>query len=226
MTQTSPDKLVIRGIEALKKSGAKIECENGKMRFLTRPITNHMWRYVKHDPRMNCTLWKTVIYQAIGNSEWIPSMCQNCYKVVVRPKTYNEFLELEKFMVELDHPSKLGCETRHAVGALYGAYFYNRGLDEGKVCWKKVASEWPIAILKRGCTEFEYKHGPSDKWEVTDFQKEIEREVENSIEVPPQTYMQSENEINKLHDKWKNFAWKFDLSYEGPNLYPRYVTYH
>ena len=223
---------VIRAIEVLKANGAKPELQDGKLTFNTRPTWGHAWRAIKHDSRMNCVLWKTVIYQAIcceqlpKEERFVPIGCQNCYKIVVRPKTWPEFLKLEQYMIEFDHPSKLGVEVRRTVKALYGSYFYNRGLEEGRACYEKIAKTWPTAILKRGCTELELMHGPSDKWQITDLQREIEAEVEKSIRVPVQTYLQDEKELNKIHRRWENFAWKFDPTYEGEDLFPKYVTYH
>jgi len=223
-------------IEIIKSTGANFKQTNGRIEFKTKAMEgSHPWRYVKHDQRTNCTLWKTVMYDYLckrllpEKDRFIPQGCQECYKVVVRPKKYKELFELEALIARLDKSGKCGCETRHTVKGLYGGYFYNRGLDEGLESYEEVRKEIDPAIpviLKRGCTGFELKHGPSDKWFITPKQIEIEAEVKERIFVDPYQPPQTLEDIERVYKLWKNFAWKLDPTYRGEELYPKYVVYH
>jgi len=141
--------------------------------------------------------------------------------VVLKPKTYLELLKLDVVMHTARLPSKLGIERRPIIKGLYGAYFYHRGIELALELRDKHFDN--TAIVKRGCTEMERKHGRSDKWEVQSWQPKLEYYLDEMIYSHKQPD-QSDAEKNKIRDKWKKFAWKFDPTFEG-ELYPEIVLY-
>jgi hypothetical protein len=147
---------------------------------------------------------------------------------VVKPRTLDELIELERVMLELGYPGKCGCETRTYVQGLYGGYFYNRGLEEGIARCEEVRNrvdpEIPV-YLKRGCTEFEINHGPSDKWEVTDAQREIEGEIDKQIYISPIPAPQTPEDVARVYGLWRTLAWKFDDTFDGGDVFSPCVTY-
>lgn len=175
---------------------------------------------------------------AIG---FIHSYCHDCYKVVVKPRTVTQLFQLCDLQKEMGHPAKCGIEIRKFVPCLYGGYFYNRSLDAGRECLRKVkkAVRTQIdpsmgVILKRGCTEFEMRFGPSDKWKVLPEQLKFEeafrevyvKDMPNSMEMPD--YLKSHIKTRWLH--WA--AQHYDKTYKdftnGISLIGEcdYVTYH
>ena len=171
----------------------------------------------------------------------IPILCHSCFKVVVKPRTVVQLLELYKLQKKLNLPSKCGIERRSFVTSLYSGYFYNKGIEAGLECYdlirKRVSERIDPSvevILKRGCTEFEMYHGPSDKWAIPITQKKLEDEfnkryVEDNLPPPTQT----EDAITNIKLSWILFAaQKHDMSYkeltDGHSLVPEcnYVTYH
>jgi hypothetical protein len=124
---------------------------------------------------------------------------------------------------------------RDYVDRLYGAYWYNRSLEEGRETYRRVREQLPDRIpmiLKLGCTEYERKCGPSDQWKVDGFQKAAEELIEQWIDFNPwQAYDQSIPVIHDIHWRWIRWACASgDQTYleltEGQRLYPPPVTYH
>ena len=130
------------------------------------------WVYVRHKKDLPCSFCTEVLFNTF---KIFPRSCLNCWKVVVRPRTVKELillLELEENYT--DRPCKCGIEKRPYVPALYGGYFYNGSKKEGLECLKDVRSLVSKHIspdidvtLKRYCTEFELKFGPTTQIEET-----------------------------------------------------------
>ena len=218
-------KLVRKALRKLRKEGAKLTKEDGKTIVQINPVENP-WHTIKKDPRMRCLLWETFFYGYIlgklpKEERFVPSHCANCWKVVVRPKTYLELLDVEGTMKSLDYPSKCGIDRRIYVKGLYGGYFYTRGKKKGLERLKEVREHFPSAILKRSCTEFEMNHGPSDKWEVTPKQLELERVVGEMVDTRDND---AEQDIGGVYQKWMDFAYKFDPTFQH-ELFPKCVEY-
>lgn len=188
------------------------------------------WIYIKYNTH-NCTLLKTFMYDLISkklpyNERFIPSECQNCYKVVARPERYEDFLKLKDIMFELDMPSKIGIEKRDSVDALFGAYWYCIGLEHGREVLEKVKEatkeiDMPV-FLKRGCTEYENDFGRSDKWEVTEAQKELEDEILSFIDIKNHKAQQTDENKANIMQEWAKFVEMVGSEYKGSH---DYITY-
>jgi len=187
-----------------------------------------------------CSVYQTFFAMKMG---FIHSACHECYKVVVKPKTVVQLMKLRDLQVALKLPSKCGIETRSFVPRLYGGYFYARGLEEGRKLHELVSKRVKEridgdieVILKRGCTEFEMKFGPSDKWEIIPEQYEVEKEFfsiySEDMEVPVETPKHLEAYIKKNWLKWAASATPPDLTYKEYTggkklaLTCEYITYH
>lgn len=225
-----PKLLVRRAIIALSTRDIMPVKNNGRLQYKTLEKPGGYWVYIQYHPTNNCVLWKDFTYNLISQTlpksrRFIPEMCQNCYKVVVRPSKYVDFLQLYGIMKEkLLYPSKIGIEMREAVDALYGAYWYCTGREEGLERLDQVKNEvFPLdAFLKRGCTEYEREFGPSDKWEVKSWQIHIEEEVDSQIYIDNFKNPQPEDDIKKILTTWAQFAERVGPDYEPSH---NYVTY-
>ena len=205
------------------------------------------WVHHTHQEHPYCfmgqTLFNTVsraMKQHFSDGEtFVPSGCQNCYKVVVRPKTLVQLFALNELEERLEHPSKCGIEMRPSVGALYGGYFYNQGIKEGQECYQKVRQAVTddlhlgpdvAVILKRACTEMEHAVGPSDKWTVTEEQKVVEELCAQYLELDRDLNDQPEPVIWRTKRKWIEWAFAHgDETYKqftgGKSITPGYVLY-
>ena len=237
----------VRLLSPLLKAGImSLRQSDGKFIAGIKPAWDTPWVHVKHSYSANCYLWKDITFEHIVKkhlpiSDWfVPIGCQNCFKVVVRPKTLKQLFALEELEKRLDHPSKCGIEIRDSVHGNYGGYFYNRGLDAGLDCYKKVRESVDAdnelgpdisVILKRACTEMEHGCGPSDKWEITDKQIEFETRLSELFVNDIPVLTQSEHQKNEVRQRWIERAYSVGdetaLLYNGGEpLYPSYVTYH
>jgi len=230
------------GLEVTKRED---QLEFGKIEF---PVEQHdsPWIHINHLKENKCLLWRDVIYNGLVRKlkkslQFVPLGCQECYKVVVRPQGYEDMLRLEGVMAGKGWPSKIGIERRPFVPALYGAYFYNRGLESGvnrlgyvramlidlEYVWLRDYGTLILpfkSYLKRGCTEMEMEQGPSDKWRVTALQPQIEELMTKLIYTPEQPD-QTDDEKAEIRKKWAKFAWKYDPSYTGPSFQKDCVRY-
>lgn len=231
----------------IENSGWRWRESDGKIYSQLKPsIVETPWHHVKTDYRLKCGLWHQIMFDLVGNKlpnnqKFVPSKCQNCYKVVVRPKTVKQLFALKNLQGELNCPSKCGIERREAVHGLYGGYFYNVGLKAGlekyeivveavkknKYLGKEIADK---IILKKACTEYEHAVGDSAKWEITDAQLHIEGLLERWLIMDDVELIQPEKMIHHVHRRWIEWAYaNGDPTYAhftgGKPLYPSYSTY-
>ena len=236
--------IISRVKQLLINQGYFLRDSDGKISVTRHIAWDTPWHHVYSHPDLNCGLWHKIMFDEIAmklpNGPFVPSMCQNCYKVVVRPKTLKQLFALLELQKRLNRPAKCGIETRMSVFGLYGGYFYNLGIDEGKSRYTEVRQAVNEnkylgpdvdVILKRGCTEYEHAVGPSDEWKITEEQKAIEQLVLRWFEADNTQYKQSDAAIAYVHRKWIEHAWSWGdetvLEFTGGKpLYTPYITYH
>lgn len=227
----TPKDLVDRAIILLGRDGITPELRRSTAIYRTTNKPGGPWVYIRYSNK-NCTLLRTFIYGLISkrlptSERFIPSECQNCYKVVVRPEIYDDLLKLKGVMEGMDYPSKCGIEKREAVDALYGGYWYCDGLKEGlerlnQVKFALLGTGMEI-FLKRGCTEYEAEFGPSDAWEIKEGQVAIEEEVSRRLRVDNFKFPQEPHEIKSIMEGWEAYATELGPVYKGSHDYVTYV---
>lgn len=198
------------------------------------------WMFVSNPRGLHCDWWRTIV----DMFNFIPSGCRCCWKVVVRPRTLAELMqlwEMQKAMVKEDPTCfcKCGIEKRSYVFGNYGGYFYNRSKEEG-LKRKKMVREWvdkwispDVSVtLKRGCTEIEMKFGPSDgeAYEESEESKWWEAQIKEGCKMVPWKYKQPPAMQYKVIREWIKYAWSigdptvFSFT-EGKPLVPPAITY-
>jgi len=240
---------VLTWLEPLWESGRWFMNSDGKLEAVrTQAALDTPWVHHGHLDKNNCvfgqlvfnTISRKISQHFADMRPFVPSGCQNCYKVVVRPQNLIQLFALDDLQTNFGHPCKAGIELRPSVEGLYGGYFYNQGLEDGKACYVRVRAaidanphlgpEVPV-ILKRGCTEMEHETGPSDKWEVSEEQVIIENLVREWVVLAPDLDAQPEPIVWRTKRKWIEFARQNgDKTYKkftgGKLIVPGYVTYH
>ena len=229
--------------EARRQNGWEYRPGDLKLLITSRQNPLTPWHYVNPSAE-DCLLHMNIIFGVmshVAKNQFVPIHCLGCWKVVVRPKTLKQLFALENLQKELNLPSKCGIEVRNYVPALYGGYFYNRSLEEGRACYKKVREavtenenlgEDIQVYLKRACTEMERKFGETDKWEeATEEQKEIEKIIFSLIAYDPIGQKQPSHFMAHLHKSWIEWAFTHgDETYKeytnGLPIEPAAVTYH
>lgn len=143
----------------------------------------------------DCFLWHHIMF---NHFNLVPEFCKlHCHKVVIKPRNVVELIRvhglfnaiplLYGFITPMQ--SKCGIDTRNYTDCKYSGYIYCSSLEEGRekhAILRKACAEHledgeniPI-ILKRSCTEFEKKYGPTDGefWEaVTPVERDLEKRL-------------------------------------------------
>lgn len=221
--------------------GGFVVDHDGKLKRIVNEGTNSPWYMIRGEEKKDCMYWGNLIgMEGFGRGEsFIPLTCQNCWKVVARPQTIVELFKVIEILKRSGQTCKCGIEMRPEVGALYGSYWYNETLEDGRECYKRVKKEveenllpGTKILLKRGCTEFELGHGDSLYWEPFDGQEEIEEYIKNRVDLVPVVVGQTEFIRRRTFDMWMRFAYAYgdtsyiELSEDNKPLFPAYRTYH
>ena len=108
----------------------------GKDRLIPRQATpfNTPWHHIKSLDDADCEKWHRILFQVIQKQmgvAWPPSRCQNCWKVVVRPKTLTQLFQLEALQIKMDVASKCGIELRNRYTVFMGDTFILTALRKG-----------------------------------------------------------------------------------------------
>jgi hypothetical protein len=208
--------------------------DDGKITRTSRITHNTPWIHQGHAPNRNCGLYHS-FHTRLGI---VHSRCQECWKVVVRPRTLLELHKLMNLQKALDYPCKCGIERRDTVCGLYGGYFYNDSLEKGRECYRVIRENVDLnldkevkVILKRGCTEFEVGGTPSDQWTVSDDQKKLEFYLNTWFDMDIKVTGQPQHLRDAIFRTWIHWAYaNGDMTYleytDGKPLFPPYVTYH
>lgn len=163
---------IVPKIQRLLASGYVLRKDGKIAPAITSKAIDAPWIYTRPRHGLQCSMCHEILFGTFGI---FPRSCLSCWKVVVRPRTVKELimlLELEESLT--DRPCKCGIEKRQFVPANYGGYFYNQSKEEGLDCLQDVRrlvaehiSPEVSVTLKRYCTEFELRFGPSDQIEQT-----------------------------------------------------------
>jgi len=199
------------------------------------------WVFIMHQMDMDCYLWHYIYFERCG---FIPSPCHFCFKIVVRPANLKAAFDFHDIMCELDYPSKIGWEQRDFVFGNFGAYFYNTSLEEAKdkigiitdaaknieLLDNPFTGEKFNPIIKKGCTEFEYKFGPSDQWIVSEEQKLKESILKDTLVFDNKDFDQADHRKATIFRLWIHNAFKagdktVSKYTNGRSLFPQYITY-
>lgn len=200
------------------------------------------WIYVQSDPTARCDIFHKVFYNILGH---IPTYCRNCWKVVVRPQTLTQLLDLYELQKDMGVPCKCGIERRDSVFGLYGGYFYNQGKERGIERYHEVRAlvdehlgkDVPV-ILKRYCTEFEIGgtgvSGQGDSLtteDTTPEEKEMEEYILHHFPRVGHNNPQAKHLVATVIQRWIMYAYKNgDETYKevtnGEPLFPPYRMYH
>lgn len=144
--------------------------ENGEPKIFLKPILalDSPWISTMPKPDRLCQLWS----QYFNHYGIVPKTCRGCFKVGLEVDTLDRLFKVMDYQRDNQDNAKCGIETRQFVGRLgrYSAFWYcpiEEGFEGAEAVYKRVTKAFPTlkAILKRGCTEFELRYNPSDKWD-------------------------------------------------------------
>jgi hypothetical protein len=202
--------------------------------------TDRPWVYTVTDPDMYCGFYLLVF--DVGG--FVPRRCMKCWKVCAAPRTVDELFKIYALQTEVMVPSKWPCkcgmDLRSYTPHRYGAYWYCQSKDQGlnryerirKLIDERISPDLPL-ILKRYCTEFEMKLGPTDKYQKPADADEIEDAIAAVVNWKDGMISAPQPESVKRHimRRWIERAYSIGdmscLAYNNNDpFYPPLVTYH
>lgn len=232
---------IISKIAPILDEGWKVHEDDKLRRMPVVPAQETVWRFA--NVKFSCIKWHRIFFELLSDKTKVHSHCHNCFKVVVEPRNLSELQIIESYQqltsVE-DIQSKCGIEIREFVPRLYGAYWYNRSVEEARERKTEVlkfltdifGENHPEIYIKKGCSEFERALGPSDKWEITDPQRKLEEKLDDAMDFDPFTHQdQPPLIIERTHETWINWTWAIGDKEEvlkvtgGVPLIPDFIRY-
>ena len=197
MTKTPEELLALRigatsvgeNLHRAIESGRLIENEDGTLQLADNPKQNVDWVYVSHGPPLDCGFLMGFMFRHAYAEAAVPDGCSACYKVKVVLRTLRELVAAWELAKGIQCLSKWGTDLNNAYSQnIYAGYFYVSGLDAARALFKvvrealdrdpKLGPDIPITI-KRGCSEYEAKLGPSHQYEFTPEMAEIESHLKS-----------------------------------------------
>jgi hypothetical protein len=189
----SPDELlalrfgissVAENLRRAIESGELIENEDKTLALPGDPRQGVNWMYVSNGPALDCGFLMYFMFHRVYAEAAVPSGCSACYKLKVVPRTLRELVAAWEMAKRIECLSKWGIDLNNAYSQnVYAGYFYVAGLGTARTLFKVVREAIDadpqlgpeIAMtIKRGCSEYEAKLGPSDRYAFTPEMAELE----------------------------------------------------
>ena len=195
----------------------------------------------------HCHLWHAIMFNFF---DLVPEYCRfRCYKIVVKVRNFEEAIQFNNLMnssplIDGDLTTmhgKVGMDTRHYSNGHFNGFVYCDGLEDAleqyeavrKLVSDHLSPDIDI-IIKRTCTEFEKRFGPTDQpfWQkMSDTDLDIQRHLEDIFKVQQSCAVQPDWVKNKLiarFARWANTVGdKTWVDYFGQDfLTMQAVTYH
>lgn len=212
------------------------------------------WIFFGHNTASarDCFTWHTIMFNCFNH--FVPEFCKlRCYKVVVKVRTFLEAMQFRSAILASPYhyddlvplQGKVGKDERDYTDSPYNGFIYCDGLDDAlekyhhvrRIVTEQMDNGHEInVIIKRSCTEFERKHGPTDQpfWQsITKSEQDIERHLNDIYVGFKGSSVQPDWLVNSLIDglvRWANMigdhSWRNYFS-EAPDwLTMSAVTYH
>ena len=173
------------------------------------------WKIHKQAPDRKCNLWHDIYFNKYNH---MAKGCLDCWKIVVKPQTLKELVQISNLQKTLDMPSKCGIDRRDYTDCLYSGYWYcplSGGLEEARELYKTIKKEVRKQVhgidifLKRGCTEMELRRGPSDTWKFSEGDQQYEQLLDSVLREECEI-SEGQSELLKVHifTEWVRWAFK------------------
>ena len=162
-------------------------------------------------------------------------VCMECWKVVAKPTTLRDMVRVYDWQKEKGYPAKSGYDIRPYTNGTYGSYWYTDSIHEGLDRLDEVREAFPDiqSFLKRGCTEYEMKKGPSNNWRLSPLEQQTFDILDDILLIDPnyKTDREQTSEIERdIKLRWVEFAYSIgDETYKdftgGVEIFAPYVKY-
>ena len=229
------DATVGDNIRKAVEAGALVEEADGALRFPGPRPPSDNWAEVSNGPALACGFLMNFLFRHAYAEAAVPHGCSACYKVKVVPRSLRELVAGWGVAKRIACRSKWGVDLDNPYSQnIYAGYFYTNGLDGARAVYKvvraaiddepKLGPDVQMSI-KRGCSEYEAKLGPSDRYTFAPELEELEKylksrfrkaEPESLPPVPMARWIEIAFRIGD--DTYLDFT-------DGRRLYPKMTAY-
>jgi hypothetical protein len=132
-----------------------------------------------------CVFLNKFMFRHVYGEGTVPFGCRHCFKVKVVTDNLRQMMAVKEIAASVSATSKSRVELSNPENQhLYGTYFYVLGHDRARALYKglraKIDEHGKLGsgikmLIKRGCTNYEHKCGPSERYTFDPQQEEIER---------------------------------------------------
>ena len=210
------------------------------------------WLFFGHNTALrDCFMWHTIMFNCFDS--FVPEFCKlRCYKVVIKCRNFLDAMNFRNAALAVPHTigalvplqGKVGKDERDYTDGYFNGFIYCDGLEDAHEKYavvRQLLDEHVTdgkninAIIKRTCTEFEQKHGPTDGefWQsMTQEELDFQHLLEDIFEGIKRSSTQSDWIQNKVISdmvRWANtLGDKSWMKYFGCEdiLTMKAVTYH
>jgi hypothetical protein len=188
MMQVGPSN-VRENLRRAIESGRVVENDDGSLELTRAPKSNVSWMYVLHGPSMHCGFLMHFMFDHVYAESAVPTGCSACYKVKVVLRTLRQLVAVWELGKRINCRSKWGVDLNNPYSQdIYAGYFYVTSLDSARTLYGVVRAVLDVdpklgrevtLTIKRGCSEYETKIGPSDQFTFAPEMAELEANLKN-----------------------------------------------
>lgn len=235
---TNLQRAIAAGKVARREDGKFVLVNPDARRPGTADLDGYVWR--QGDFAQPCAFLNRFMFRHVYAEGAVPFGCRDCFKVKVVTENLRQMMAVKDIAASVSASSKSGVEVDNPENQhLYGTYFYTLGLDRARALYKDLRAKMNEhgklgsgikMLIKRGCTNYERKCGPSDRYTFDPRQEEIERhffarfatEVRLGVRKSIRDAMQILEWVQIAYRIGDNTCKDFT---GGKDLYPPVVTY-
>jgi hypothetical protein len=219
------------------------------IRFQTQIYVTDNWLHVRYDKNRLCQNWWSKYF---GVFRCIPQKCRNhCFKAVAAHRGFDEerqyykqlslseVMDIHELQCQIGMIAKCGMDERDYTPTIWGAYWYCDSLEQAEDLYPVLREGLDeinpeiVLDIKRGCTEFELYHGPSNTWEEkAEKYAETEAALDKWVSTMPNFDVERQHELIQQTIKIRFLHWAYmhgDMTYkefiEGEDLIYKFKDY-
>jgi hypothetical protein len=191
--------------------------------------------------RRNCMFLNDFMFDHVYAQAAVPFGCQNCFKIKVATDSLRAMMAVKAIAEATEHTTKSGSDVDNPANQhLYSTYLYFDGLDSARQAHGGLRDSIDrhehlgpgvSMTIKRGCTNYERKCGPSDQYRFDPRQEAVEAALLARFVKDPPPKTMSREMVNALRlMRWVEIAYRIgDDTYkdftDGRPLRPPLVSY-
>jgi hypothetical protein len=122
-----------------------------------------------------CGFLNAFLFSQVYGERAVPFGCQTCFKIKVPTRSLRALMAMKALAEATPYTTKSGADVDNPSNPdVYSTYLYLDGLAQARAAYRDLRGQIDahpdlgpdvVATIKRGCTNYERKLGPSDRYE-------------------------------------------------------------